>query len=275
MERELFVSTGDGICACALSGEVRRRAALGDAGALCASDAHLLCACGRGREIFRLDRQTLMPQAVYPGGPGVCALHLSRDGARLYALCGDADSVMMLDAHSGQPLIVSSVGCAPRQMALEGDTLAVAGGESGYVHLLSAQTLDAETCVSMPGPVYSVAVGGGRVHALCMTQTLDSLLVTQLPGGARRTLALRGMPGCLLAWGERLLAATQRRLYAVSADGSLILFQCTAPGCVHRLFAEAGGLYACEMLGERLFACARPGGGWRALLAGVRDAAVV
>lgn len=272
MERELFVSTGDGICVCALSGEIRRQAALGDAGALCASGVHLLCACGYGREIFRLDRRTLMPQAVYPGGPGVCDLCLSQDGMRLYALCGEADGVMMLDARSGQPMIVSRVGCAPRQMALEGGTLAIAGGESGFVHLLSAQTLEAEGCISMPGPVYSAAIGGGRVHALCLTQTLDALLVTALPGGGRRTLALHGMPGCLLLQGERLLAATQRRLYAVSVDGGCILGQGAAPGCVHRLLGETGGLYACEMLGERLFACA--GGRWRALHAGVRDATI-
>lgn len=274
MERELFVSTGDGICVCALSGEIRRQAALADAGALCVSGAHLLCACGRGRELLRLDRRTLMPQAVYPGGPGICDLCLSPDGSRLYALCGEADSVMMLDARSGQPLIVSRVGCAPRQMALRGGTLAVAGGESGFVHLLSARTLMAEGCVSMPGPVYGAALAQGRVHALCLTQTLDALLVTALPGGGRRTLALRGMPGCLLAQGERLLAATQRRLYAVSADGGCILEQGAAPGCVHRLLGEAGVLFACDALGERLFACTAPGGRWRALHAGVRDTAI-
>ena len=94
MERELFVSTGGGICVCALSGEVGRQAALEGAGALCAAKEHLLCACGYGREIFRLDRRTLMPQAVYPGGPGVCELRLSRDGTHLLVLCGDADSVI-------------------------------------------------------------------------------------------------------------------------------------------------------------------------------------
>lgn len=272
MERELFVSTGGGICA--LSGGIRRQAALEDAGALCAGREHLLCACGCGREIFRLDRRTLMPQAVYPGGPGVCDLCLSQDGTRLYALCGDADSVMMLDARSGQMLIVCRVGCAPRRMALEGGTLAVAGGESGFVHLLSARTLEAEGRVSMPGPVYSAAIGRGRVYALCLTQTLDSLLVTALPGGGRRTLALRGMPGCLLLREEALLAATQRRLYAVSADGGRILWQGAAPGRAHRLLGEAGRLLACEQLGERLFACERPGGRWHALHTGVRDAAI-
>lgn len=146
MERELFVSTGGGIRVCALSGEVRRQAALKGAGALCAAKEHLLCACGCGREIFRLDRWALMPQAVYPGGPGVCELRLSQNGMHLLVLCGDADSVMMLDARSGRPLVVSRVGCNPRQMALDGDTLAIAGGESGFVHLLNAQTLQAAHC---------------------------------------------------------------------------------------------------------------------------------
>lgn len=274
MERELFVSTGGGIRACALSGEGGRQAALEGAGALCAAKEHLLCACGCGREIFRLERRTLMPQAVYPGGPGVCELRLSQDGTHLFALCSDADSVMMLDARSGRPLVVSRVGCNPRQMALEGDTLAIAGGESGFVHLLSVQTLEAELCLSMPGPVYSTALGRGRVHALCLTPTLDSLLVTALPGGRRQMLALLGMPGCLLLQGEMLLAATQRRLYAVSADGGRILWQGTAPGRANRLLGEAGYLFICELLGERLFASKCPGGRWRMLQAGARDAAI-
>ena len=274
MERELFVSTGGGIRVCALSGEVRRQAALEGAGALCAAKEHLLCACGCGREIFRLDRWALMPQAVYPGGPGVCELRLSRDGTHLLVLCGDADSVMMLDARSGRPLVVSRVGCNPRQMALDGDTLAIAGGESGFVHLLNAQTLQAAHCLSMPGPVYSTALGRGRVHALCLTPTLDSLLVTALPGGGRQTLALPGMPGCLLLQGEMLLAATQRRLYAVSSDGGRILWQSAAPGRAHRLMGEAGWLFVCELLGERLFASKCPGGRWRTLHAGALDAAI-
>lgn len=274
MERELFVSTGGEIRVCALSGEVRRQAALEGTGALCASKEHLLCACGCGREIFRLDRRTLMPQAVYPGGPGVCDLRLSQGGTHLLVLCGDADSVMMLDARSGQPLVVSRVGCNPRQMALDGDMLAIAGGESGFVHLLSAQTLQAALCLSMPGPVYSAALRRGRVHALCLTPTLDSLLVTAQPGGGRQMLALPGMPGCLLLQRETLLAATQRRLYAVSADGGRILWQSAAPGRAHRLLGEAGYLFACELLGERLFACQPPGGRWRMLHAGARDAAL-
>lgn len=271
MERELLISTDSGIRVCALSGEVRRQAAFEGADALCASQDQLLCACGNGREIFRLDRQTLMPQALYPGGPGVCGLCLSEDGAYLYMLCGEADSVMMLDARSGQPLMINRAGCNPQQMALEGDTLAIAGGESGCVHLLSARTLRAERCLFMPGPVYSTAMGRGRVHALCLTPSLDSLLVTVQPGGEMRTLALSGMPGCLLLREKLLLAATQRRLYAASADGGRVLWQSTAPGRARRLLEADGRLFACEMLGERLFVCDALGGRWRPLLAQVRE----
>ena len=270
MERELLISTGFGIRVCALSGEVRRQAALEGAGALCASQDQLLCACGNGREIFRLDRQTLMPQALYPGGPGVCGLCLSEDGARLYVLCGEADSVMMLDARSGRPLMINRAGCNPQQMALEGNTLAIAGGESGCVHLLNARTLQAEGCLSMPGPVYSAVMGQGRVHALCLTPTLDSLLVTVQPGGERRTLAFCGLPGCLLLREKTLLAATQRRLYAVSADGGRVLRQGAAPGRIRQMLGEGEMLFACDMLGERLYACAPAGGRWRPLHAGVR-----
>ena len=274
MERELFVSTGGGIRVCALSGETKRQDALAGAGALCVLREHVLCACEDGREIFRLDRKTLMPQALYPGGPGVCQLLPSPDGKRLYALCADADSVMLLDAQSGQPLIVSRTGSNPRQMALCGDTLAIAGGESGCVHLLCARTLEARGNLPMPGPVYGAAIRKGLVHALCLTQTLDTLLVTAQTGGAQQSLALRGMPGCMCLLENLLLAATQRRLYAVSADGQRVLWQSTAPGRPHRLAEDGGRLFACDLLGERLFACDTPGGRWRPLQAGAQDMAI-
>ena len=274
MEREIYASTDGGIRVCALSGEVRRQAALEHAGALCAGQNTLLCVGENGRAIFRFDRRTLMPQALYPGGPGACDLRLSQDESRLAVLCGDADSVMLLDAQSGQPLIVRSAGCAPRQMAQDGDTLAIAGGESGYVYLICARTLEASDCLSMPGPVYSAAIGQGRIHALCMTQTLNSLLVTVHPGGGRQMLSLDGMPGCLLLQENVLLAATQRRLYAVSPDGGRVLGQSAAPGRIHRMITCAGQLFACDLLGERLFACRSPGGRWCPLLAGVRDMTV-
>ena len=273
MERELFVSTGRGIGACAWTGKILRHTAIEGAGAICAAKDSLLCAGENGRTLFRLDKRTLMPQALYPGGPGLCEIRLSPDEERLYALCAEADSVMMLDAHDGRPQIVCRTGCYPRGMALEGGVLAIAGGESGCVHLVSAYTLEAMESLSAPGPVYGTALCGGRVYALCLTQTLDSLLMTAQPGGQRQMLALSGMPGSLLVYADMLLAATQCRLYAVSADGARVLHQQDAPGRLHRMTAQDGALYAVDLLGERLYTCAGRGGRWRALLADVRDMA--
>ena len=275
MERELFVSTGGGIRVCALSGEVRRQAALEGAGALCAAKEHLLCACGCGREIFRLDRRTLMPQAVYPGGPGVCDLRLSQDGTHLFALCGDADSLLMLDAQTGAPMIVNRVGMGPCAMAMDetGRVIAVAGGECARAVLLCASTLDVIGSLPMPGMVVGVVLQRGMVHALCLSETLSSTLTTVLPGGDRRTLTLRGMPGTLSLRRGMLLAATHGHLYAVSEDGSRVLCEDSAAGRASRLLLCGEELLLLDMLGETLLVRERGDGGWRVAAEGVRDAA--
>lgn len=273
MEREIFVSTGGGISVFSLAGERLRAAGLEGAGALCVSDDQLFCAGDDGRVILRLDRRTLMVQALFAGGPGICDLLVSSDGTRLYALCADADSVLLLDACSGQPMIVSRAGCNPKQMALCGDVLAVAGGESGCVHLLDARTLKESGRMNLPGPVYSAALSGGVVHALCLTQSLDSILVTVRSGG-REKIALCGMPGCLLRSEHALLAATQGRLHILSQDGDCVLGEQAAPGRAGRLLGVPGGLFAVDMLSERFFALAGAGGRWRFLCAQARAAAI-
>lgn len=271
MEREIFVSTGGGISVFSLAGERLRAAGLEGAGALCVSGGDVFCAGDEGRVICRLDRAALMTQALFAGGPGICELLVSPDGAYLYALCADADSVLLLDARSGQPMIVCRAGCNPRRMALYGDVLAVAGGESGCVHLLNAHTLREQESLAMPGPVYGAAIGGGAVHALCLTQALDSLLVTVRPGG-REEIALCGMPGCLLPAEHGLLAAAQGRLYAVSPEG--VISARPVPGRACRLLGISGRLFALDEFTGRLFACGGAGQGWRLLCIEARDAAM-
>lgn len=55
------------------------------------------------------------------------------EAGRLYALCADADSLLMLDAVSGAPMMVNRVGVNPSAMALDetGTLLAVAAENAG------------------------------------------------------------------------------------------------------------------------------------------------
>lgn len=272
MEQELYLSDGNNIYACSLSGEVKRRTKLEGAGALYISKEHLLCA--GAWEIYRLDRRTLLPQALYPGGPGICDLCLSEDEKTLYALCCDADSVIMIDAHNGQTLLLNRVGCAPRQMVYLNQMLIVAGGESGCIHWISAQTLRTEKIWFAPGAVYSVAASCASVYALCLTKALNSLLITLGPNGKQQSLPLSGMPGCLLLRKNMLLAATQQHLYAVSLDGTGLLWKRAMPGYAGKMLEAPGMLFSCDLLGERLYACRTENNQWVSLHTGIRNMAL-
>ncbi|MBR5560234.1 MAG: hypothetical protein IKU73_02360 [Clostridia bacterium] len=272
MAQEIYVAHRGGIGVYSMAGEKLRAAPLAGAGALCVSGAHIFCAAEEERAILRLNRHTLTPEAVFSGGPGVSQLMTSADGRWLYALCAEADSVLMLDAVSGMPMIVCRVGCNPQQMALRGDMLAIAGGESGCVHLLDAHTLDQRGCLPMPGPVYSVDMDECAVYALCMTPALDALLVTQTPERSTR-IAIEGMPGRMLRLEERLLVSAHMRLYDVGLDGGCILRACAAPGRAAGLIAAEGKLFFVDMLGERLL-LGDGVGAWRLLCTEVKDAVV-
>jgi len=242
--------------------------------ALCACGDCLFCACGRERAIWRADRASLMPQAVCPGGPGMCAMCASDDGARLYTFLGEADSVLMSDAKTGGALFVGRCGCNPGGMTMHDSMLIIAGGEDGCVHGLDAATLESRFCLSMPGPVWDAAAARGRIHALCLTQELSSLLITVEGGEQRCVLALEGMPGCLHMQDNRLLAATQGWIYAVSADGRRIIARERAPGRAIRMEKAGNRLLLLDPLSERLYA--RGGGGdWRIVHEHVRALAAV
>ena len=129
-----YLSVKDGILMIAADGRALRHAPLEGAGALRAGKHALFCADEHGT-IWRLNRETLLPEAVFSAGPGVCDLCLSADETRLYALLADANSVVLLDSQTGRPLLLNGCGCDPRQILLHRGMLAAAGGESGCVHL--------------------------------------------------------------------------------------------------------------------------------------------
>ena len=240
------------------------RAELRGAGALCAGDEVLYVACGRAEGLWRLDARTLMPTGLFTAGPGVCRLLLSGDGSRLYALCAEADSVLMLDARSGVPLVLCPVGLSPADMAMDGtgSVIAVAGGLSGEVVLLCAQSLHVLSRLRACGPVLSVALGEEAVYAFCLSDSMNAVLTTFTENG-KQELPLAGMPGALCSLDGALAAATQERLYWISPDGRRVLRSEHAPGRAGRLLAYGGGLVMTDVWSDALFAFRR--GNWRCM----------
>ena len=274
MERRLIVSGGGGLRVFSLPAlTLERRVRLDGAGALCGAGDAVFCACDPGSAIWRLNGETLTPAALFAGGPGVCQLALSPDGRRLYALCADADSVLMLDAGSGAPMMLGSVGLNPRQMALDasGRLLAVAGGAYSAAVLLCAQTFSVQACVPMPGPVCAVAPGATALHALCLNEALSTTLASSSGGAVRARLTLAGMPGALLAREDGLLAATQDRIHTLTPDGLRLLRARDGPGRPGRLLLAGGCLLAWDQLSEALFVLGKRSGRWHPVCDQVRD----
>lgn len=251
MERRIIVSGGGGLRVFSLpDGLLLRHIPIAGAGALACGGGAVYCSCGREGAVLRLDERTLEPQTSFFAGPGICGL--MRRGRRLYALCGEGDGVLMLDAHSGNPLIFARAGLSPMQLtADDGGVMLIAGGEDNRVIRLCPDTLNVLSLDPMPGPVYGAAGCGGRRYALCLSEELDALLVTAEEDGTRRILPLAGLPGALAydRASDMLLAAVRGGVYAIASDGGNTAGFYPVPGYV------GGG-------GSRLICC----GGYTLLL---------
>ena len=268
MEKKLIVSLHDGIAALSPENTLTCYAPLEGVGALCAGEDGVFCADGGGA-IWRFDRETLMPRSLGCGGPGICDLTLSACGTRLYALLAEADCVLMSDAHTGSAMAVNRCGCNPRGMACGREVLAVAGGESASVHLFHVHTLEHLGDIPMPGPVYSVAVCGETVCALCLGARRNTVLAVWRDTFAD-VLRLPGMPGCLLAEGEELYIAVCGALYAYSLVSGVLRLVCGMPGRASRIQIAMGQMFIWDPLSECVFSSFR-GGAWRRICCGARD----
>ena len=253
-------------------GQVVRRMALEGAGALCAGGGSLFAASRWGEVIWRLDARLLVPTGLFAGGPGICRLMLSHSGERLYALCGEADSLIMLDARSGAPLLLNRVGVSPCAMALDetGRCIAVAGGGCGEVIVLDAQSLRTERRLSTCGMVFGTALRAGRIYALSLDETMNSAVTAFDAVGVRAVRALPGMPGALAWNGGSLMAATHAGIFMLSPDMLRVRSVFDAAGRAGRLLETGAGLAMIDQWSESLLL--RQAGRWRLLGEQVSDA---
>ncbi len=269
MAWRLLVTGGGGLREFAWPGLERIRRIEGTGtGAMCASDGRLYLA-GENGVIARMDAGTLAVTGSFAGGPGMAQLAAS--GNRLYALCADGDSLLMLDGATGAPVTLNRVGANPTAMHMDaaGRRIAVAGGECGMTALVCARTLDVTGTLDMPGMAQAAVWHAGGVATLCLNENMDSTLIIDGAGGSRRMMTLRGMPGALLPCEGALLAATQGWLYAVSPDGARVLRRTTAPGRARRLIFADGRLLLLDGIGEALHVLRA--GRWRRVAGEARD----
>lgn len=169
MGERIIVSGGEKLRTFGLPGILPgKETPLPGSGALCAGQGSVYAASDGESAIYRLDANTLLPCGVYAGGPGMRALCLSADGERLFALLSDADSVLMLCARTGAPMMLARVGVCPQNMRLsgEGERLVIAGGRDGCVHILCSRTLRLLARYRAEGFCADASVRDGRIRAL-------------------------------------------------------------------------------------------------------------
>lgn len=275
MAGKIIVSGDMGLCMYSSPPEKLMAAnGLGGLGPVCVGQRDLYAVSCRENIIRRFNRETLSPDGAFSGGPGITQLLLSRDGKRLYALCSEADSLLMLDTISGAPLVLARVGVNPCAIALDEqeENIAVAGGASGEVLLLSARSLNTVVRMDTCGIVFSVMIAAGCVFALSLTETMDTVLTSFLPGGIRRELFLEGLPGALCALRDCIAAATHLGLFFVGLEGGTILGRTGVPGRAGRLWVLPEGMMMTDMWSDTLFWRSCTHRCWECVMDGVKDA---
>lgn len=193
-------------------------ATLEGSGALCTCGGKVFAAGERDGAIYRFDERLLL-SGIYAGGPGMCAMCASSDAERLYVLLADANSVLMLHATDGTPMVLARAGIHPRQMHLDplNGVLVIAGGEDGCARVLCAHTLHLQRAIREEGVCCDALAYGDRLYMLMCTPTLGTHLILR-DRAYRREIALRGMPGSLCMAQGMLLVSAGEWLYAFEPD---------------------------------------------------------
>ncbi|MDR0395910.1 MAG: hypothetical protein LBH66_01245 [Oscillospiraceae bacterium] len=149
--------------------------------------------------ILRLNLPDFHADREYAAGADVERMFLSYDGTRLYALLSGADTVLMMDADSGEWLMSAPVGVSPRDMRMDrpGRRLAVAGGESGSVLVLDADTLETQAEYPVDGTAVGAFFAADGLVTLSESQDYEPYgVVGIIPerGGYEPVWELPGMP---------------------------------------------------------------------------------
>jgi len=231
------------------------------AGALSTWRGLVLCADSADDCIRVLDADTLQTQRSISAGPGIRALQPGMDGASLYALAGDADSLLKLDMTDGALQMLARVGVQPRDMAMDpsGRLLAVAGGASCCVHIVRIDTLATVATIDVDGIAVGVCFGPGALWALCAMglEEMSSCLMRIRTGNWRieRTLRLEGMPGGLIGLPDEgvLIGLLDGVLY-VAKHGKRAAWRIPMEGALPDMAARCGArVYWSDALGGRIW----------------------
>lgn len=153
-------------------------------------------------------------------------------GDALYALCEDSNALYAYDAQAGTLQYVAPAGIAPKGFALSpcGRYIAVAGGSTGEVLILSLPALTPYARYALRGCAVAVCFMAGALYALCVTGEERGVLV-RCGGGA--LCALPFAPCALCPFGRTMLVCCAGRVMDVDLVGKKRrVWQAELPLCV-------------------------------------------
>lgn len=194
-----------------------------------------------------ISHQLWLGEHVWPIETGLEALALWH--GRCLMLSGDTDCLTLLDADTGQPIIVTPVGVYPQDLCLleERGLLAVAGGSDGTLRLLSLDELHEVHTATLPGAVQRVAAEhAGGLLVLCLTEDdgLQCLLCRlQLFSLQYEVIArLPGLPGAVQTDGRGgIWAAASEYLYHFAPREKTADIVLPHVGLIRSILPGAGG----------------------------------
>lgn len=273
----LIASTAEGLTVLEPgSGRIMGSMRLDGACAVCCGRRAVYCAADDGA-IWRIDPDRLSPTAIFSGGPGITSLCVDAREERLYALCADADSLLMCCAQSGQPLLLNRAGLNPQSMihARAEGLIVVAGGEDEHVLVFCDKTLQLADVLPVKGIACAASLRGNMIYALSMEEAQSCLLTAAERGGKIRRIRLPGLPGMLLAEEGGVIAAAGNRLYAIDPEGSAVTKDMRMPARTGKMISFSGREGSAAILdraAQNLYM--RTGAlSWSLVMTGVRDMA--
>lgn len=205
----------------------------------CPAGAQFFCACKERGVVQRFVRlpEGWQAEREFLAPPGLECMQASPDGAQLYLLSGEADSLSAVEADTGELLYGNAAGVYPRslQMNATGRLLAVAGGAAGEVLLFSAPSLNLLTRIAVPGIACQAAFVDGGLAVLCAVEDGEVNTFLGYVGGGRtlveEILLLPGLPGALKALPDgTVLAGSAGALVRVFNRQKRVAWQTSAFG---------------------------------------------